>query len=1435
MAVKGEAIVTLTLKDGGTISGTRKQLEALNKTTDKTVANQGRLATGSNRTKRGFEGVSQRANNTSKDFARMSQGMGGLVQAYATVAANVFALSTAFRVLTDATNFQDMISSARNLSAELGTSFLTTAVAIQKATKAQIDFKTALRAANKASASGISAKNVTKFAEAAAKSAQTFGGTTTDALNRMVTAILQGETELLKEVGIVISSNEAFLQYGITIGKAANELTSFEKRQALSNAVLKESERLFAGTEIQVNNFEVLGSVLQDNAQKILKFVNNSLRVSDVIGQIADSLPLMGLGVAFFARTLARTLTPSLDEVIKKSKSTAKEAEALSKNARKREVEIRKAGGQEILNVEIKKSEAILAQTKIANQKELAELKKSGQLKAAAFRKGSTLQKAAAGEAITQRGVNSLNSRNVSLQTRRKSATDVGFNKAARDAVIKSIQAQAQAQKELDALTKKGINTEKSLAIQIKLSSEARKAALAATKANIASSKAFALSVTQESGALGTFSKIISIGTTRVKILSAAAKEAGVSLTFFQNAVARTTVGLVLFGQAISKAFSFLVSASLVIGTVFIALDLLGIELFKQSKAEKAVEDSTLRMSEAFEESATTLEGMIKSFKRFEDLAPDLLFQKSSIAIGNFLQEIGGNFTSAIDVSISKLNQFEIALQVQIKTQERLETATNRAAIAADKQFGRGRGSSIAILNTIKNNKARLKVQEEIEIANKAVEDSTISEAQAVAIVSKSFIELNKIVNEFQDSGIEFPLLEKLKEAPEIIAILGSGLKSVASTQELFSKLEKTLRDQGKGGEALLKSVLKIGEATNTLGEENTSAGKAVEELLGKIVLFEGTATRLNKQVFKNEGLKNYADLIEQAAKTIKTLDIVGAGSEKGILRLSETLGIAASETREFVKNFSAAIENAGSGTLDRDADNTVSKLTQDRLGINRDLSETFSDRLSLLKQEETLGIAILINEEKSLLARKKVLEFSLQGRDAKLEEKQQLDESVRILVSLNNPANEKTIRLLERKSSIISNNLILAQRELSIVDEEINKIDIVIKKENERKKSAAFAAKEQAAIRQNKREISNLNLQILSSSLAIAKSIGDSNKESTLLAKIENARLERKKQDLAFDEKKLGNDRQLNDIQKEAFNRAKELLGLRKQIIEQQEKELRLQQLLRGGEETFKSAASTLTGPGEVLSSSEVFNAFMIEGAVKLKEELAKSNPLKTLADGVLNALDAAVDSLVSTLGTGDNDIKGIISAIDETLRASILDATSTAIKTELSKLLFGETLKTQAAQAGILSEQHLAAIRGQTATSGGESGGGLGGIFDNFVGLVGGLFGSDTTGADTGSGFQGFANGGIVHKPTFSMIGEGRNSEAVVPLPNNREIPVRLEGGTSGNTEVTQNFDFSGADAQTESRLRGMIAQSREGAFNDVFSAINRGGKFAKISGRR
>ena len=76
-----------------------------------------------------------------------------------------------------------------------------------------------------------------------------------------------------------------------------------------------------------------------------------------------------------------------------------------------------------------------------------------------------------------------------------------------------------------------------------------------------------------------------------------------------------------------------------------------------------------------------------------------------------------------------------------------------------------------------------------------------------------------------------------------------------------------------------------------------------------------------------------------------------------------------------------------------------------------------------------------------------------------------------------------------------------------------------------------------------------------------------------------------------------------------------------------------------------------------------------------------------------------------------------------------------------------------------------------------------GIGTAIGGVLGGILGSFGGEAIGQGIASGGErfgtigklfGFEEGGVIRQPTLSMIGEGATDEAVVPLANNRNVPV-------------------------------------------------------------
>ena len=194
-------------------------------------------------TDRAMKGVSNMSSNTTKNFSKMSQGItGGLVPAYATLAAQLFALDALFRFFREAADFRVLQQGQELFAASTGRAMKTLSRDIQAATSAQITFKEASQSAAIGLAAGLSPSQLNELGKAARTVSVALGRDTTDSFNRLVRGVTKAEPELLDELGIILRLEEATQRYAASLGLNKNQLTTFQKSQAVANEVLRQSE-----------------------------------------------------------------------------------------------------------------------------------------------------------------------------------------------------------------------------------------------------------------------------------------------------------------------------------------------------------------------------------------------------------------------------------------------------------------------------------------------------------------------------------------------------------------------------------------------------------------------------------------------------------------------------------------------------------------------------------------------------------------------------------------------------------------------------------------------------------------------------------------------------------------------------------------------------------------------------------------------------------------------------------------------------------------------------------------------------------------------------------------------------------------------------------------------------------------------------------------
>tara|TARA_Y100000004_G_scaffold93286_1_gene104464 strand:+ start:445 stop:4395 length:3951 start_codon:yes stop_codon:yes gene_type:complete len=242
-----ELSVKLTISDNGTLKLTEKSAKKLEKALQDTGVS-------AQTADRQLKGAARTSSNTTKNFSKMAQGVsGGLVPAYATLAAQVFAVSAAFQFLSEAANFKNLMAGQQAFGAITGVTYKSISTSLQEATEGQLKYSEAARAAAIGTAAGLTAAQLEEIGVAAKNVSLALGRDLTDSFNRLTRGITKAEPELLDELGIVLRLDPALRRYADAIDKNVSELTAFERTQAVANETLTQAREKFAEMESAID------------------------------------------------------------------------------------------------------------------------------------------------------------------------------------------------------------------------------------------------------------------------------------------------------------------------------------------------------------------------------------------------------------------------------------------------------------------------------------------------------------------------------------------------------------------------------------------------------------------------------------------------------------------------------------------------------------------------------------------------------------------------------------------------------------------------------------------------------------------------------------------------------------------------------------------------------------------------------------------------------------------------------------------------------------------------------------------------------------------------------------------------------------------------------------------------------------------------------
>lgn len=194
-------------------------------------------------------------------------------------------------------------------------------------------------------------------------------------------------------------------------------------------------------------------------------------------------------------------------------------------------------------------------------------------------------------------------------------------------------------------------------------------------------------------------------------------------------------------------------------------------------------------------------------------------------------------------------------------------------------------------------------------------------------------------------------------------------------------------------------------------------------------------------------------------------------------------------------------------------------------------------------------------------------------------------------------------------------------------------------------------------------------------------------------------------------------------------------------------------------------------------------------------------------------NGVNGVKDNLEKTTDGMDEFAKKAAGSIQQSMADFLFDPFAKGTRGMLDG--FGKALQRMAADAAAAQlAKSLFGTMG-AATSGG--GAGNWGWVGQAASWVGSMFANGGIMSSSGSvPLKTYAGGGVANSPQMSIFGEGSTPEAYVPLPDGRNIPVKMQGGGGSQANITVHVNSQTGDPAEIRRSAAAGARTALGIMN-------------------
>jgi len=329
--------IKLTVDGTGQLKKATSDVDKLTKSTDKNTESKKKTGKASETVIKGNKGIAQSNLSSAKGFSKMNQmldgggGSSGLVAAYATLAANVFAATAAFNALRGAAAFEQLGEGFTFMANQAGRTMDLVVERLKEVSGEALSTEQALQGASLAISAGFGTDDLEKLTKVARGASLALGRNMADAFDRLTRGAIKLEPEILDELGIMVRLDDATEAYAATIGKTANELTQFQRQTAFINAINEQGIEKYGelAEAVDVNPYDKLAAAFGDLTKAGLSVLNVVL--IPFANLFASSSTAMIGGLVLFGSTIITTMIPALGDMAKKAAEAAEGAEKFAK------------------------------------------------------------------------------------------------------------------------------------------------------------------------------------------------------------------------------------------------------------------------------------------------------------------------------------------------------------------------------------------------------------------------------------------------------------------------------------------------------------------------------------------------------------------------------------------------------------------------------------------------------------------------------------------------------------------------------------------------------------------------------------------------------------------------------------------------------------------------------------------------------------------------------------------------------------------------------------------------------------------------------------------------------------------------------------------------------------------------------------------------